>query len=150
MIVELQDRKRPWSDTFYYLDEPLLEYVWELAQSTFAPENDLSNYPCLFANRYFERNLSVEERYKRDKELNYTSYSFEKYVELKSNHRQFKDSFKDKFLNNEDLQNTIEAFGLDVSKFWYLLLFIYDYTESICTKAPTIIKTLNLLTLYLL
>lgn len=142
MIVELQDRKRPWSDTFYYLDEPLLEYVWELAQSTFAPENDLSNYPCLFANRYFERNLSVEERYERDKELNYTSYSFEKYVEYKSKHRLLKDSFKERFLNNEDLQNTIEAFGLDVSKFWYLLLFVYDYTESICTKAPTITKTL--------
>ena len=131
MIEELKDYKRPWSDTMHYLyEQPLLEYIWELAQSTFAPEDDLSNYPCLFANRYFERNLSIEERYERDKELNYTSYSFEKYFELKSNHRQFKDSFKDRFLSNEDLQNTIEAFGLDVSKFWYLLLFIYDYTEK--------------------
>lgn len=142
-IEELHDNKKHWGQTMYFLKEPLLEYVWELAQSTFAPEDDLSSFPCLFANRYFERNLSVEERYERDKELNYTSNSFEKYVELKSNHRQFKDSFKDKFLNNEDLQNTIEAFGLDVSKFWYLLLFVYDYTESICTKAPTIIKTLK-------
>lgn len=43
-------------------------------------------------------------------------------------------SFKDKFLENEDLQNTIKAFGLDVSKLWYLLLFVHDYIEDFSTS----------------
>lgn len=51
------------------------------------------------------------------------------------------DSFKEKFLTNEDLQNTIEAYKLDVSKFWYLLLFIYDFIEDIGTNAPTLNKS---------
>ena len=61
---------------------------------------------------------------------------------LKRDYRELDDSFKDKFLNNEDLQNTIEAFGLDVSKFWYLLLFVYDYIEDIGKNAPTLGKTI--------
>lgn len=60
---------------------------------------------------------------------------------LKRDYRELDDSFKEKFLTNEDLQNTIEAFGLDVSKFWYLLLFVYDYIEDIGTNAPTLGKT---------
>lgn len=51
------------------------------------------------------------------------------------------DSFKEKFLTNEDLQNTIEAYKLDVSKFWYLLLFVYDFIEDIGTNAPTLNKS---------
>ena len=59
--------------------------------------------------------------------------------ELKS--RKLDDSFKEKFLTNEDLQNTIEAYKLDVSKFWYLLLFIYDFIEDIGTNAPALNKS---------
>ena len=62
--------------------------------------------------------------------------TLEKYKE--TSYRKLDDSFKEKFLTNEDLQNTIEAFGLDVSKFWYLLLFVYDFIEDIGTNAPLI------------
>lgn len=144
MIEELKDYKRPWSDSMHYLHEqPLLEYIWEITQPIVPEDMDyITNYPCLFANRYFEKNLTLEELYDRHKELNYTKLSFEKYAEKKGNEKRMDDSFKEKFLNNEDLQNTIEAFGLDVSKFWYLLLFVYDYVESIGTNAPTPTKTL--------
>ena len=54
----------------------------------------------------------------------------------KREYRKLDDSFKEKFLTNEDLQNTIEAYKLDVSKFWYLLLFVYDFIEDIGTNAP--------------
>ena len=63
-----------------------------------------------------------------------SNQSFEEYT--KDKYYKLDTSFKDKFLNNKDLQNTIEAFGLDVSKFWYLLLFVYDYIEDFSTNAP--------------
>ena len=47
----------------------------------------------------------------------------------------------ERYLNNQDLQNTIKAFGLDVSKFWYLLLFVYDYIEDIANNSPVIGKS---------
>lgn len=59
----------------------------------------------------------------------------------KREYRNLDDSFKEKFLTNEDLQNTIEAYKLDVSKFWYLLLFVYDFIEDIGTNAPALNKS---------
>ncbi len=59
----------------------------------------------------------------------------------KLEYRKLDDSFKEKFLTNEDLQNTIEAYKLDVSKFWYLLLFVYDFIEDIGTNAPALNKS---------
>ena len=45
-------------------------------------------------------------------------------------------SFKQRFLQNEDLQHTLAAFQFDVSKFWYLLLFVYDYVECSSNDVP--------------
>ena len=59
----------------------------------------------------------------------------------KREYRKLDDSFKEKFLSNENLQNTIEAYKLDVSKFWYLLLFVYDFIEDIGTNAPIMGKS---------
>ena len=56
----------------------------------------------------------------------------------KREYRKLDDSFKEKFLNNKNLQHTIEAFDFDVSKFWYLLLFVYDFIEDIGTDAPIV------------
>ena len=146
-IEELPDLKVAWHESYKCLNEPLLEYVWEVANH-FLPdyaETDTgiipveSSAPAIFANRYAERNLSIEERYERAKEMRAFKGSLEKYKE--TSYRKLDDSFKEKFLSNEDLQNTIEAYKLDVSKFWYLLLFIYDFIEDIGTNAPALNKS---------
>lgn len=100
---------------------------------------DVSTAPAIFANRYSEKNLTIEERYERAKEMKLFKGTLEKYKE--TSYRKLDDSFKEKFLTNEDLQNTIEAFGLDVSKFWYLLLFVHDFIEDIGTNAPLLGKS---------
>ena len=70
-IEELPDLKVAWHESYKCLNELLLEYVWEVANH-FLPdyaETDTgmipveSSAPAIFANRYAERNLSVEERY---------------------------------------------------------------------------------------
>lgn len=147
-IEELPDLKVAWHESYKCLDEPLLEYVWEVANH-FLPDYEEtdkgmipieSTAPAIFANRYAERNLSVEERYERNKEMNTFKGTLEEYKKRK--YRKLDDSFKKTFLENTNLQNTIEAFGFDISKFWYLLLFIHDFIEDIGTNSPTVEKPL--------
>ncbi len=138
-IEELPDLKIAWHESYKCLDVPLLEYVWIIADKFMPAYEDVSAAPAIFANRYFERNLSIGERYERAKEMRLFKGTLEKYKE--TNYRKLDDSFKEKYLTNEDLQNTIEAFGLDVSKFWYLLLFVYDFIEDIGTNAPLLGKS---------
>ena len=141
IIEELPDRKARWHENNLVRNEPLLEYVWEVAlefdkaPSAYFEDNNDSFAPSTFANRYAESKLTDAERYARHKEIYNNNQSFEEFT--KDKYYKLDTSFKDKFLNNKDLQNTIEAFGLDISKFWYLLLFVYDYIEDFSTNAPT-------------
>ena len=145
-IEELPDLKVAWHESYKCLDEPLLEYVWEVANHFLPDYEDTgmipveSSAPAIFANRYAERNLSVEERYERTQEMKTFKGTLEEYK--KREYRKLDDSFKKTFLDNKDLQNTIEAFGFDISKFWYLLLFIHDFIEDIGTESPTVEKPL--------
>ena len=147
-IEELPDLKVAWHESCKCLNEPLLEYVREVANH-FLPDYEEadtgmipveSSAPAIFANRYAERNLSVEERYERTQEMRTFKGTLEEYK--KREYRKLDDSFKEKFLNNKNLQHTIEAFDFDVSKFWYLLLFVYDFIEDIGTDAPIVEKPL--------
>ena len=106
-IEELPDLKVNWIESYKYLAEPLLEYVWEVANHFLPDYEDVSAAPAIFANRYAERNLSVEERYERSKEMKTFKGTLEEYKKRK--YRKLDDSFKEKFLTNEDLQNTINT-----------------------------------------
>ena len=84
-IEELPDLKANWTESYKCLNEPLLEYVWEVANH-FLPgyeETDKgmipteSIAPIIFCNRYFERNLTIEERYERAKEIGMCNTTFE-------------------------------------------------------------------------
>ena len=142
-IEELPDLGENIEEYYEYHGVELLDYVCEVT-NTFLPNLQQehmieSKAPAIFSNRYSESKLSMEERYQRHKEFYISNETIEDY--LKRDYRKLDTSFKEKFLTNEDLQNTIEAFGLDVSKFWYLLLFVYDYIEDIGINAPTLGKT---------
>lgn len=105
-IEELPDLKVAWHESCKCLNEPLLEYVREVANH-FLPDYEEadtgmipveSSAPAIFANRYAERNLSVEERYERSKEMKTFKGTLEEYK--KREYRKLDDSFKEKFLNN--------------------------------------------------
>ena len=115
-IEELTDLKAAWNESYKYLNEPLLEYVWQVANA-FLPYFDgvdvgESNAIAVFCQRYFTGKLDN------------TSLRVQKYIE------------------NEELQKTLKAFQLDASKLWYLILFVYDYVESICTDASFVEQSL--------
>lgn len=144
MIEELPDIKLTIEDYYEYQDIELLDYVWEVANHFLPNIGDTiteSKAPAIFCERYHERNLTIEERYERHKTFYFSNGSFEDYLRFHSDDKSLKDSFKERYLNNRELQNTIEAFGLDVGKFWYLLLFVHDYIEDIGNNTPAIGKS---------
>ena len=144
MIKELPDIKLNSEDFLEYQDIELLDYVCEVANYFLPNIGDTiteSKAPAIFCERYHQKNLSIEERYERYKKFYISNQSFEDYLKSHSDDKPLKDSFKERYLNNRELQNTIEAFGLDVSKFWYLLLFVHDYIEDIGNNTPAIGKS---------
>ena len=142
MIEELPDINLTIEDYYEYQDIELLDYVYELANH-FLPNIDglPSKAPAVFCERYHERNLSIEERYERHKKFYISNLSFDNYLKYHSDEKPLKSNFMERYLNNRELQDTIEAFGLDVSKLWYLLLFVHDYIEDIGNNSPAIGKS---------
>ena len=144
MIEELPDIKLTVEDYYEYHGIELLDYVFEVANH-FLPnisgEWIDSRAPAIFCERYHERNLSIEDRYERHNKFYISNLTFEDYLKCHNNDKPLKSSFKEQYLNNRELQNTIAAFGLDVSKLWYLLLFVHDYVEDIGNNSPLIGKS---------
>lgn len=66
--------------------------------------------------------------------------------------REVDNSRAKKYLENEDLQRTLQAFGLDYEKFWYLCLGMADFTNIQVNKAnyilPSIKEEIEKLTTY--
>ena len=84
-IQELPDYKAYRSEIDKYLDEPLLEYVWKVANK-FMPVVDQdgcseSHAPIIFTNRWIESKMTTEERYARFLEFfpNNTQEDIEEY-----------------------------------------------------------------------
>ena len=137
-IQELPDYKAKHYEYDKYLDEPLLNYVWKIADNFF-PDYDGEVYspsitPVIFANRYIESKLTDEEKYARYMEI-YPDTTLDSAKEYYSSQTELDTSFKDKFLKSREVLNTIKAFNLDLDKFWYLLLFVNDLVEDCCTNA---------------
>lgn len=138
-LQELPDYKAKHYEYDKYLDEPLLDYVWKIADNFF-PDYDGEVYspsitPVIFANRYIESKLTDEEKYARYMEI-YPNTTLDSAKEYYSSRTELDTSFKDKFLKSREVLNTIKAFNLDLDKFWYLLLFVNDLVEDSCTDAP--------------
>ena len=140
MIKELPDIKLTVEDYYEYREIELLDYIWEVADH-FLPniEGVMSKAPAIFCERYHQRNLPIEERCERNNRFYLSNTSFDDY--LKIDNKPLKANFEERYLNNVCLQNTISAFGLDVSKLWYLLLFVHDYIEDLGNNSPAIGKS---------
>ena len=37
----------------------------------------------------------------------------------------------DEYINNKDIQEYLEILNVNTEKFWYLLLFVYDYNDAV-------------------
>ena len=143
-IQGLPDHKAHYSEIDKYLDEPLLEYVWEVADR-FLPVVDgdcccESQAPVIFANRYIESKLTDEEKYARYIEF-HPDATIDSAKEYYATRAGLDTSFIEDFFNRKEVINTLNAFHLDLDKFLYLLLFINDVVKDVCTNAPSCAPT---------
>lgn len=51
----------------------------------------------------------------------------------------------EKYIQYEDIQNTLEALDIDREKFWYLLLFVSDYIYGSCLEGIKVKETSRVL-----
>lgn len=91
-----------------YYDEPLLEYVVDFANKVF---------PTYDREGFYESNMPdlFGDRYVKGI---IKPIGFDKYLDDKL-----------------EIQYTLDAFGLDSNKFWYLCLFLKDYVKGQTTNA---------------
>lgn len=142
-IEELPDLKIGWDRAYEYQDVPLLDYVWEVANKFLPSVKDTdtgmipaeSIAPAIFSNRYFESTLSAKERYERAKEMGMCNATFEQYSQSKNRYKPLDARFKDEYLKSEEVLDVLNSYRIDISKFWYLSLFIKDVVIDKCVNA---------------
>jgi hypothetical protein len=120
MIKELQ-RAESHSENLglYYspeYNEPLLEYVEILAEK-YKPISQ-EDWECGFYKSRAIGDFAI------------------RYLDNEVDKRALK-----KYLDDKDLLNTIEAFGYDIEKFWYLCLFILDFSTGMCISGMKLNKS---------
>lgn len=91
-----------------YYDEPLLEYVVDFANKVF---------PTYDREGFYESNMPDLFGIRYVKGM-IKPIGFDKYLDDKL-----------------EIQSTLDAFGLDSNKFWYLCLFLKDYVKGQTTNA---------------
>ena len=120
----------------YYEGEPLLDYVKEVADEFWS-----EIYPARFAERLLNHNIS--------------NYKLDEYLDAATEKRHFKHTSFSKLYNNEinnssspergtansgEIASTLKAYGLDISKFWYLCLMIKDCVEGQTKKGCLVVN----------
>lgn len=146
MIQELPIHEDKWAN---YYDEPLLDYVCKVANNfwmEYDPENQQpvgSSIPQTFASRYFDGKVD-----NTGKDLFCKAATPKNH---KPKHRKFDENINDgqkeqKGNDSEeeesipDISTTLEAYRIDISKFWYLCVFLKDYITGETIQGVRIIQ----------
>lgn len=98
-------------ETYFPKDIKLLEYMEEVAV-LYVPDYDIDHET---GEQYIYGTTALPlfiRRYNQNKL--YGNFTYEDYIA------------------NKDIQNTLKGLGVDIDKFWFLLLFIFDYTCGTC------------------
>jgi hypothetical protein len=113
-----------FSVIFVYMKELLFTPPTDDSQYDYY--NELTEYVSIFTEKHFPLHQN-----------NYMSHIYSAAYE--NFNRRYIDnkidtSFIDEFEDDEDLQEMITALGYDFDKFWYLLLYINDYSYCACKR----------------
>ena len=136
MIQELPIHEDSWTYTF---DEPLLEYVCKVANyywmeydAEIGEPMGYSNVPRRFASRYLNGEIDItgKELFCKSAAPKATHAKHVKYME---NIYYGQEEHKEIVSEGEsipDISMTLKAYDLDISKFWYLCVFLKDYVTG--------------------
>ena len=110
----------------------VLAYVETIAHKYIKPINDLNEVNI----EPHEENVSFEELLEMVSKdtlgfsplSNVTKTFYRRYYWKKLTHY----FTYDEYIKNQEIQKLLQELELDKEKFWYLILFAYDYSESLC------------------
>ncbi len=109
----------------YYESEPLLDYVREVTTNFWPKE-----YLIRFVTRLFDKEIANYKLAEYEDATTEKHFKHSSYLKLKAN------KFEGTYTPNEqksysgEIAGTLKAYGLDMSRFWYLCLIIKDYVEG--------------------
>lgn len=107
----------------------LLSYVDKLTASYAIPIHDCSFRKVSFKQCSPEKQIIVQKQRTQLPALSNLTIQFAK----RYNANELSGYFKyEDYLKDIEIQELITAFELDKDKFWLLILFIYDFSESLC------------------
>lgn len=89
-------------------EDIVLDYVWDFAMKIHPAK------PMVIDDLVFDGSKAVQIFKKR--------YN-EKLIEIPLTYKEYK--------SNQEIQSAISAFGIDIDKFWFALLFIWDYVNGL-------------------
>jgi hypothetical protein len=143
MKETLKNLSKPSEDSLflskeYREEETLLRYVFEVANH-FLPSYNPPEYDYdeetgeeLYREGYYTRSLYPDQFVKR---------FFNGKVKID-------DDRQNDYLNKDDLIKCVKYYGLDVSAFWYLCLFIGDYVNGFSTEHTKSLSTSSLIEIF--
>lgn len=134
MIQELPIHEDRWA---YIFDEPLVDYICKVANNywmDYDPEIKeplgYSSIPKTFASRYIDGKVDISgkdlfckaatPKAVRTKHIKFSEVIYYGQKEQKENGSEEEESIP-------DISTTLRAYNIDISKFWYLCIFIKDY-----------------------
>jgi ribosomal 50S subunit-associated protein YjgA (DUF615 family) len=88
--------------------------------------DEITNYVYIFAQKHFPLH---EENY----QCHIYSAAYE-YFNMRYIDNKIDKSFLKRYEDDEELLDMITSLGYDYEKFWYMLLFIYDYSYCACKR----------------
>lgn len=90
-------------------DSQYIDYVWNIVMGIMPDVDEENHLECSYSMPIFKK------RY--NERLIKMPFTYEEYIA------------------NEDIQETIKGLGYDIDKFWFALLFVWDYCEGECFQA---------------
>lgn len=123
----------------YQKEEELLYYV-DLFMEMYIPDISIviDTYPELYnlPKKYTRTGISEEEL--RNVPISTEPQSLRIFVQRYNDGLLTKLFNYDEYIKNKDIQNLIKELGLKVDQFWFFILFIYDYSWSLCINGKAV------------
>ena len=116
--------------------KPIDKFEFTYRERTILRYCDLASKCCLYEDPYGLPQRIGLDQITKGSDLNAKVCALPPIMEIfakRYNDRKLTNYFTyEDYIDNIEIQDYIEELGLDIDKFWFLLLFAYDFCESVC------------------
>lgn len=114
------------------MEQALLDYVDKMAQIYVRPVDECNDVNITYTTRTLSATDLIKQLKEKAFELSFLSNITKDFVK-RYNNKELTNYFTyEEYIKNEEIQKLLKELELDKDKFWFLILFAYDYSESLC------------------